>query len=39
MDKLPALKPLKLDGNLAENWRPWKQRFELFMTATEASKK
>jgi hypothetical protein len=30
---------LRLDGNLAENWRRWKQRFELFMTATEASKK
>ena len=39
MDKLPALKPLKLKGNLAENWRRWKQRYELFMTATEASKK
>jgi hypothetical protein len=39
MDRLPALKPLRLDGNLAENWRRWKQRFELFMTATEASKK
>ena len=39
MEKLPALKPLKLEGNLAENWRRWKQRYELFMTATEASKK
>ena len=39
MDKLPALKPLKLEGNLAGNWRRWKQRYELFMTATEASKK
>ena len=39
MDKLPALKPLKLEGNLAENWRRWKQRYKLFMTATEASKK
>ena len=39
MDKLPALKPLKFEGNLAENWRRWKQRYELFMTATEASKK
>ena len=39
MDQLPALKPLKLEGNLAENWRRWKQRYELFMTATEASKK
>ena len=39
MDKLPAFKPLKLDGNLAENWRRGKQRFQLFMTATEASKK
>ena len=39
MDKLPALKPLKLEENLAENWRRWKQRYELFMTATEASKK
>ena len=39
MDKLPAVKPLRLDVNLAENWRRWKQRFKLFMTATEASKK
>ena len=39
MDKLPALKPLKLEGNLAENWRRWKHGYELFMTATEASKK
>ena len=33
------MKPLKLEGNLAKNWRRWKQRYELFMTATEASKK
>lgn len=41
MEKLPAPKPLRLDGNLAENWRRWKQRFELYMyiIATEANKK
>ena len=39
MEKLPAPKPLRLDGNLAENWRRWKQRFELYIIATEANKK
>ena len=30
---------LSLDGNLAENWRRWKQRFELYLEASGASEK
>ena len=26
--------PLSFDGNLAENWHRWKQRFEIYMTAS-----
>ena len=29
MDKLQPPGPLLLQGNLSENWRKWKQRFEL----------
>ena len=39
MDKLNPPEPLSLQGNLAENWRKWKQRFELFSAASELSKK
>ena len=28
-----------LEGNLAENWRLWKQRFTLWLTATESDGK
>ncbi|CAB4025804.1 Hypothetical predicted protein [Paramuricea clavata] len=38
-EQIPAPKPLKLDGNAAENWRRWKKAFELYMTATEKDKK
>ena len=34
MDKFQHPEPLSLQGNLAENWRKWKQRFELYMTAS-----
>ncbi len=30
---------LSLSGNPAENWRRWRQRFELFVTAKEADQK
>ena len=30
---------ISLSGNLAHNWRLWKQRFNLFMTATESNAK
>ena len=30
---------ISLSGNLADNWRLWKQRFNLFMTATESDAK
>ena len=30
---------LSLQGNPAENWRRWRQRFELYLTAKEADKK
>lgn len=26
--------PLSLTGNLAENWRKWEQRFNLYLTAS-----
>jgi len=26
--------PLVLDGNIADNWKKFAQKFELFMTAT-----
>ena len=31
--------PLSLDGNVADNWRRWNQRFELFMTASDSETK
>ena len=30
---------ISLSGNLADNWRLWKQGFMLFMTATESDGK
>lgn len=31
--------PLSLEGNTSENWKRWKQRFELHLKATEADRK
>lgn len=31
--------PLKLDGNVAENWRVFKQNFDIFAIAIELNKK
>ena len=39
MDKLQPPGHLSLQGNLSENWRKWKQRFELYMTASGISDK
>ena len=39
MDKLHPPGPLNLQGNLSENWRKWKQRFELFSSASGLSEK
>ena len=35
-----AHRPLRLEGNnLAENWRRWRQQYELYITATEKDSK
>ena len=34
MQQFQPPEPLSFDGNLAENWRRWKQRFEIYMTAS-----
>ena len=33
MDHFQLPEPLSLQGNLADNWRHWKQRFQLYITA------
>ena len=32
-------KPLIMEGNLLQNWKLWKQEFNLFMIATEYTEK
>ena len=40
MEKLRPPEQLNLEsGNLAENWRTWQQRFEVFSIASRLSKK
>ena len=39
MDKLNPPEQLSFEGNVAENWRKWKQRFELFSAASGLSDK
>ena len=34
MEHFRQPEPLILHGNLAENWRRWKQQFTIYMTAT-----
>ncbi len=37
MDKMEMLHPpplISLTGNVAENWRKWEQRFNLYITAS-----
>ena len=31
MDRFQLPESLSLQGNLSDNWRKWKQRFELYM--------
>ena len=39
MDKLDPPEPLSFEGNVQENWRRWKQEFELYLAATESDGK
>ena len=39
MDKLSPPEALNLDGNIADSWRRWKQRFEIFSLASGLSGK
>ena len=39
MDKLTPPEALSLDGNIANNWRRWKQRYEIFTLASGLSGK
>ena len=39
MDRLQAPKPLIMEGNLLQNWKLWKQEFNLFTIATEYTEK
>ena len=39
MDRLQPPKPLIMEGNLLQNWKLWKQEFNLFMIATEYTEK
>ena len=34
MEALKAPEPLRLEGNIADKWKRWRQKFELYMTAT-----
>ena len=39
MEQFKPPEPLSLDGNLSENWRRWKQRFELYLKVSGVSEK
>lgn len=39
MDKLNPPEHLILEGNIAKNWRKWRQQFELFSAASGLSEK
>ncbi|KAF2885329.1 hypothetical protein ILUMI_20861 [Ignelater luminosus] len=34
-----GISPIRMDGNVAENWRIWRSRFENYLKATEIRKK
>lgn len=38
-DDLKKVQPLKMDGNLSENWRRFKRNFDIFMRAGELNEK
>lgn len=39
MEMFKPLKPMSFDGNISENWKRWKQLFELYMKASGGSEK
>ena len=39
MEFLPPQPPLQLNGNIAENWRKFRQKFEVYMSATGGGEK
>ena len=39
MDKLQPPGTLSFAGNVAENWRKWKQRFKVYLTVSGISDK
>ena len=39
MDKLEPPSSLIFDGNVAEQWKIWRQELELYLTATESDDK
>ena len=36
---MEPLDPLRLDGNISENWKKWKQRWLLYSKASGAGEK
>ncbi|CAB4014143.1 Hypothetical predicted protein, partial [Paramuricea clavata] len=39
MEHMKPMGPLKMDGNVAENWRKWRQRWNLYAKASGANEK
>ena len=39
MDRFTPPEPLPFEGNIAEQWRKWKQELTLYITAAEKDKK
>lgn len=39
MEMLKPPKSMSFDGNISENWKRWKQLFELYMKASGGSEK
>ena len=39
MEHMKSIGALSLNGNVAENWRKWKQRWDLYAVASGAEKK
>ena len=39
MENMKPMGPLNMGGNVAENWRKWKQRWNLYAKASGASEK
>ena len=39
MENMKPMGPLNMGGNVAENWRKWKQRWNLYVKASGANEK